>query len=70
MISKHLTLPCIHLTHHTRRLAVGFVVCGGIYGTGTQKILSEQQTFLLPYAVISSSRACAVWQQVGCVGYV
>ena len=62
------------LTHilHTppRCLAVGLDVCGGVYGTGTQKDLSEQQTFLLPYAVISPSRTCAVWQHVGCVGCV
>ena len=53
-----------------RSLAVGFVVCGGLYVTGTQKNQSEQQTFLFPYAVISFSRACAVWQRVGCVGCV
>ena len=63
MISKYLTHPCIHLT-------VGLDVCGGLYGIGTQNNLSEQQAFLLPYAVILFSRACAVWQYVGCVGYV
>ena len=50
--------------------AVGFVVCGGLYGIGEQKNLSEQQTFLPPYAVMSTSRACIVWQRVGCVGCV
>ena len=57
----HITLRC---------LAVIFVVCGGSYTIGTQRNLSEQQTFLFPYAVISPSRACAVWQREGCVGCV
>ena len=63
MIPKYLTHPCIHLT-------VCLDVCGGLYATGTLKSQSEQQTFLLPYAVMYSSRACAVWQHVGCVGCV
>ena len=53
-----------------RRRAVGLDVCGGLYAIGTQNNLSEQQTFLFPYAVISFSRACTVWQRVGCVGCV
>ena len=60
-----------HILHTTPScLAVGFVVCAGPYIIGTQKNLSEQQTSLLPYAVTSPSRACAVWQCVGCVGCV
>ncbi len=35
MISKYLTLPCIHLTHSPRCLAIDFVVFGGLYTTGT-----------------------------------
>ena len=70
MISKYLTPPA-HILHTLLRcLAVGLDVCGGFYAIGTQKNLLEQQTFLFPYAVISSSRACAVWQRVCCVGCV
>ena len=70
MISKYLTLPA-HILHTPPCcLAAGLDVCGGLYAIGTQRNLSEQQTFLLPYAVILSSRACAVWQYVGCVGCV
>ena len=70
MISKYLTHPC-HILHTLPcSLAVDLDVCYGGYGTGTQKNQSEQQTFLFPYAVISPSRACAVWQHEGCVGCV
>ena len=70
MISKYLTLPCIHLTHPTplSRSRFGRMRLG--YATGEQKNLSERQTFLLPYAVILSSHACAVWQPVGCASCV
>ena len=58
-----------HILHITPRCrAVGLDVCGRLYATGTQENLSEQQTFLSPYAVISSSRVCSVWQHVGCAG--
>ena len=70
MISKYLTHPCIHLTPPPRCLAVGLDVCDRLYATGTQENRSEQQTFLFPYAVMSPSRARAVWQRGGCVGCV
>ena len=61
MISKYLTHPCIHLTHLIPHcLAVKLDVCGGVYTIGTQNNLSEQQTFLPPYAVMSFFRVCAV----------
>ena len=62
--------PAYILHTSPRCRAVSLDVCGGLYGIGEQKNLSEQQTFLLPYAVASFSRACAVWQHVGCVGCV
>ena len=64
----HTLAYILHNSPHCR--AVCLDVCGGLYGIGTQNNLSEQQAFLLPYAVILFSRACAVWQYVGCVGYV
>ena len=70
MISKYLTHPCYILHITPRCLAAGLYVCGGLYGIGTWNNLSEQQTFLLPYAVILLSRAYAVWQREGCVGCV
>ena len=60
-----------YILHNSLRCrAADLDVCSGLYGIGTQRNLSEQQTFLLPYAVILFSRACAVWQRVGCVGCV
>ena len=60
-----------YILHNSPRChAADLDVCSGLYGIGTQRNLSEQQTFLLPYAVILFSRACAVWQRVGCVGCV
>jgi hypothetical protein len=71
--SKYHTHPYIHLTHPTPLSRSRFGRMRGAYATGEQKNLLERQTFLLPYAVIWSSRACAVWQPVGrasCVGCV
>ena len=67
---QHFTLVLNQIVVITMNLAVVLDVCGGFYAIGTQENLSEQQTFLLPYAVMSFSRACAVWQYVGCVGCV
>ena len=67
-IILHTPAYILHTPPHCR--AVGLDVCGGGYATGEQKNLSERQTILLPYAVILSSHACAVWQPVGCASCV
>ena len=64
----HSPAHILHSPPHCR--AVGLDVCGRLYATGTQENLSEQQTFLFPYAVMSPSRARAAWQYVVCVGCV
>ena len=70
MISKYLTLPCIHLTHPTPLPCSRF---GRMRWIIRHKDIGKPvgaTAFLLPYAEVSPSRACAVWQHVWCVGCV
>ena len=45
----------LHATYTTYMLPHGTNTGGRYYGIGEQKSLSEQQTFLLPYAVLSTA---------------
>ena len=70
MIPKYLTLPCIHLTHLTSLPRSRFGrMRWVIHHRDVEKSVGATD-FPAPYAVMSSSRACAVWQREGCVGCV
>ena len=70
MISKYLTHSCTHLTHLTPPSRSRFGrMRWVIHHRDVEKSVGATD-FPAPYAVILFSRACAVWQRVGCVGCV
>ena len=56
----------LHTTYTTYMLPHGTSTGGQYYGIGEQKSLSEQQTFLLPYAVLSTAHVQIDCTAAGC----